>query len=175
MSRAGSKTKALQAKEQELGALFELAKQAMAARAPEPPALPPDADDADLLVYAIETGSDTEVAALLARNVNPNGLTRAKVAPILVACGQGRLPVLVQLVQAGVVVTTQAVESSVLHGHRAAFEYLIAQRVVSQGTKSADRDALSIARERALKFGWRDFDGLVRSHRETLGLVKTKS
>jgi hypothetical protein len=158
----------------DLAALFEAASTAITAQAATPQELPSPTTDAERLVKAVEQADESEVIALFESGLDPNLMTSRQVSPFLTACRKGNLAIVRRFTQSGAKVTTQAIESSVLMGHRDVFLHLTAQSLESQGSKTRDRDALSVARERALKLGWSDFDNLVRLHREALGLVSAK-
>ena len=172
---AGKPKKSLDSRGLELAALFEAARAAQAARPPQEPEELPFDGDSEKLASAVERLDEEVVQSLLSAGVDPNIQTKAQVAPFLIACRKGQPSLVQRFLEAGAQVTTQAVEIAALLGHRRVLEQLVAQPVLSQGRKSSDRDAFSVARERALQHGWTDIDALLRPHREGLGLVRAKN
>lgn len=173
---AGKPKKSLESKGLELAALFEAARAVQAAGPPqEPPPGTRRGEDAEKLANAVDQLDEETVQTLLSAGVDPNILTKAQVAPFLTACRKGQAAIVQRFLEAGAQVTTQAVELAALTGQRSVLELLVAQPLLSQGSKSADRDAFSVARERALRHGWTDIDRLLRPHRVALGLVRAKS
>lgn len=160
--------------EAKIAQLFELAQKAMHERGSPPESLPEGSTSAERLVHAIDHSDADAVRLLLAEGADANRLTRANKSPLLAACKRGDVGIVEQLIVAGATLTTQALENASLMGHRGVFEILVAHPIATQGTKAADRDALAIARERALKNGWSDFDALMRPHRLALGLTRAR-
>lgn len=170
---AGKPKKSLESRGLELAALFEAARSVQTAGPPQgPEVLPLDADDSEKLATAVDKLDEEAVQSLLSAGVDPNIQTKAQVSPFLTACRKGQPAMVQRFLDAGAQVTTQAVEIAALLGHRRVLEQLVAHPVLSQGRRSSDRDALALARERALQHGWTDIDALLRPHRVALGLVR---
>lgn len=173
---AGKPKKSLESRGLELAALLEAARAAQADQPPqEREELPFDAEMSEKLAAAVEQLDEEVVHSLLSAGVDPNIQTKAQVAPFLTACRKGQPSLVQRFLEAGARVTTRAVEIAALLGHRKVLEQLVAQPVLSQGSKSSDRDALSVARDKALRHGWTDIDELLRPHRLELGLVRVKN
>ena len=129
----------------------------------------PTDDPITALLVAIDAGDDDAFDRILP-TVNPNGLTPQQVSPFLRACSQGHIRMVKAMLAAGARATTQAVENAALMERQEVFDVLVAGTIESQGSKSRDRDALILARDRAKRHGWPDVDKRLRPHRTALGL-----
>ncbi len=126
------------------------------------------------LVLAIEAGDEAGVSALLAGDVDVNAATDNGRLPLAAAVVSNRPLTVRALLERGARVSVSMLEASALLGRRQIFELLVAEPVVSLGSKARDRDSFAILRERAKKNGWNDVDALTKPHRERLGLVRPK-
>jgi hypothetical protein len=125
---------------------------------------------AEQLYNAVQRNDEDACVALLASGIDPNMQAAGQYVPFLAACRTGSITIVKAMVLHGARVTPQALENAVLCEQRDVFFFLLDQPVASLGTKTRDRDAFALIRERVKKLKWGDANKLLRPHREALDL-----
>lgn len=134
-----------------------------------------DGIDQYRLVLATEREDVATVQNMLAEGASPNDTAPNGVSTFLTACSSGNEEIVAAMLAADAIVTTQAVENTVLHQHFHLSELLLENQVTSVGTKSGDRDSLSIIKERTKKAGRIDLWEQAHALELELGLRKAKA